>query len=376
MDVQKLHHLVAAYITDTISAQEGAELAEMLQQPRYQALFRELLHTQLHQQALDFDLPADSSFKRILQSLDAQIQQELSIRRTPFLLRWRNIAAAIVVLAVGSGIYFFRDPSKKAQQTILQAKVSPEILPGTSKAILTLANGTQKELGRADNGLSLQADAVLLTTPRGGQYQAVLPDGSKAWLNAASGIKFPSSFHKERKVEITGEVYLEVAQDPGRPFIVNVRGAEIRVLGTSFNINAYEDEAVLKTTLVTGAVNISVSDRIIPLRPGQQAMLKMSDRSMEGKTESIIVQSADVGQALAWKNGLFDFNGLSFEEIMRQLGRWYDIKIVYENNKIPNKQLAGEMTRGVSLNDLLKQLGELGIHYKLLDNRTLIVLPE
>lgn len=375
MDVQKLHRLLEAYITDTISAHEGAELAQMLQHPQYQALLKELIHTQLHQQTLDLDSQADSSFERILQSLEAQIQEGAPIRRTPFLLRWRNIAAAIIILAICSGIYLFNNQSKKPQLITLQTKAPQEIVPGTNKAILTLANGTQKELGMTKNGLQLQTDAVRLTTPNGGQYQAVLPDGSKVWLNAASSIKFPSSFnHKERKVEITGEVYLEVAQNPEQPFIVNVRGAEIQVLGTSFNINAYEEEDVLKTTLVTGAVKISMSDRSVPLRPGQQAMLKIPDQPVQGEGESIIVQSVDLGQVLAWKNGLFDFNGLSFEEMMRQVERWYDIKIVYENNKIPNKQLAGEMTRGVSLNDLLKQLGELGIHYKLND-RTLTVLP-
>ncbi|MBC9929156.1 FecR domain-containing protein [Chitinophaga qingshengii] len=371
MDIQKLQRLTEAYITDTLSAEEGVELAKMLQQPAYQLSFKELLHTQLHQQTLDLDAPPGSSLERILQSLDTQIQQGNSVRRTPLLLRWKNIAAAIIVLVIGSGIYIFRHQSKKILPISQQTNVVREILPGTSKAILTLANGTQKELGTADNGLPLQADAVLLTTPNGGQYQAVLPDGSKVWLNAASGIKFPSSFnHKERKVEVTGEVYLEVAQNPRQPFIVNAGGAEIQVLGTSFNINAYEDEAVLKTTLVTGAVKISMAGHSRPLRPGQQAVVK----PMKGEGEPIIVQSVDPGQVLAWKNGLFDFNGLSFEEIMRQLGRWYDIKIVYENNIIPNKQLAGEMTRGVSLNDLLKQLGELGIHYKLND-RTLTVLP-
>lgn len=374
MDVQKLHRLLEAYVTDTISAHEGAELAQMLEQPQYQALFKELIHTQLHQQALDLDSQTDSSFERILPSLEAQIQQGGSIRRTPFLLRWRNIAAAILILVICSGIYLFHQ-SKKPRQITLQTKVPQEILPGSNKAILTLANGTQKELGMTNNGLQLQTDAVLLTTPNGGQYQAILPDGSKVWLNAASSIRFPSSFnHKVRKVEITGEVYLEVAKNPEQPFIVSVRSAEIQVLGTSFNINAYEEEDVLKTTLVTGAVKMSMSDRSVPLRPGQQAILKIPDLPVKDEGESIIVQSVDLGQVLAWKNGLFDFNGLSLEEIMRQLERWYDIKIVYENNKIPNKRLAGEMTRGVSLNDLLKQLGELGIHCKL-NNRTLTVLP-
>jgi ferric-dicitrate binding protein FerR (iron transport regulator) len=187
-----------------------------------------------------------------------------------------------------------------------------------------------------------------ISTPRGGQYQVDLPDGSRVWLNAASSLHFPTAFvGKERRVEITGEAYFEVAKNKAQPFIVSVNGAEVQVLGTHFNVMAYNDENAIKTTLLEGSVKFVNGSTSSLLKPGQQSQL-----SENGQVK--VVSNVDVDAVTAWKNGNFDFQGEDIETVMRQLSRWYNVDVVYRNK--PDELFYAEIPRNTKLSDVLKAL--------------------
>nr|WP_262909520.1 FecR family protein [Niabella pedocola] len=193
-----------------------------------------------------------------------------------------------------------------------------------------------------------------VTTPRGGQYQLTLEDGSKVWLNAASSIRFPTTFQgKERKIEISGEAYFEIAKDAARPFKVAFETpagmkSEVTVLGTHFNIMSYNDEKAAKTTLLEGSVSISSNGNTAILTPAQQA--SQTDRN--GIT---VASNIDVNEAVAWKNGFFEFHATGLQEVMRQIGRWYDVEISYEG-KIPERNFGGKISRQNNAAEVLKIL--------------------
>ena len=343
-----------------------------------------------------------------------EMQQRIATWETPAkvhpfranLRRNAAIAASLLILLAIGGYFWLRHRDPPAIVSSKQ-KLLPEIGPGREGAVLTLADGRNVLLDSMGNGnvatqngarIELQngqlayhpdgepaKDIVYntMTTPKGRQFSLLLPDGSRVWLNAASSLRFPTTFSGNmRRVEVTGEAFFEVVPNTSQPFQVNiVNQAVVEVLGTSFNVNAYTNEAVIDMTLLEGAVRVSPagkdkktvqqdrSVKAVVLKPGQQARLFTGQQTPAMK----VTDDADMDKVMAWKNGLFNFNGLSFGEIMRQLERWYDIKVVYENDIVPHKRLAGEMTRGVSLNGLLKQLGEMGVRYKL-NNRTLLIL--
>lgn len=206
-----------------------------------------------------------------------------------------------------------------------------------------------------------------LYTNKGGTYQLVLPDGTKAWLNAASSIRFPTAFtDSTREVTIQGEVYFEIAQQASQPFIVKANTMKIAVLGTHFNVMAYEEEQNICTSLLEGAVNIISGNTVRQMKPGQQALV---NREHNG----ISISNADVDAAIAWKEGRFEFNG-NIKSIMRELARWYDVQFVYEG-ELTNKAFAGTFSRHDSLKDILQQLELTGsIHFNIND-KTITVSP-
>ncbi|MEO6720212.1 MAG: FecR domain-containing protein [Ferruginibacter sp.] len=322
---------------------------------------------------------------------------------------WRRMgvaAAVLIFLSVGF-IYLFNknstDKNKFAVNSKTNHQVTKDLAPGTNNAILTLANGNTIILDSASNGvLARQGEVKIVNkdgrliyndqvnksngdivynkmeTRRGGQYQLTLADGSKVWLNAASSILFPNVFSgNERIVEITGEVYFEVAKNMGKPFKVKFNTpsgmpAEIEVLGTHFNINAYSDEASVKSTLLEGSIKLTnnISEKgdqkQIVLKPGQQALLnKQGAIKMEENT--------DVEEAVAWKNGMFQFNRATIEVIMRQVERWYDVDVVYMGTK-PAGHYQGEISRNVNASEMLKVLQTSGIRFNI-ENRKITVMP-
>ena len=266
-----------------------------------------------------------------------------------------------------------------------------DVDPGGDKATLTLADGSVILLDNAKNGtLTQQGSAKVIkldgkllydlgsektkqvvyntiSTPKGGQYQLELPDGSLVWLNASSSIHFPTSFtEKERRVEITGEAYFEVAKNAGKPFIVEVNNSEVQVLGTHFNINAYKDEEEVRTTLLEGSVKFVDGGNTSLLQPGQQTQLT-KDRIVK------VASNVDVNEVVAWKNGLFSFENAGIETIMRQLSRWYDVDIEYKGKT--DDIFVAEMSRNIKLSDVLKALELTGRVKFEVDGKKIVVMP-
>jgi transmembrane sensor len=328
-----------------------------------------------------------------LPSAAAKVPYGTGIR--PLFRRWW--AAASILLTLAAGGYFLARNSRHDQPLALQKPAT--IGPGKQGAILRLADGTALVLDSLGNGtIATQNGARVLlkngqlaydptgkgtgeatyntmTTPKGRQFQLMLPDGTKVWLNAASSIQFPTIFSgKDRRVRVTGEAYFEVVADKKMPFRVNVNNqAEIEVLGTNFNINAYDNEAAIKTTLLEGKVKVVSARDNHPatiLQPGQQAVIRPGDPS----GSLVPVQAADIDKVMAWKNGVFNFEGASLREVMNQIERWYDITVVYDKN-VPDIKFFGEISREFNLADLIDALKDAGVHFKIETGRKLVVLP-
>jgi transmembrane sensor len=310
-----------------------------------------------------------------------------AVRRV--VVRWMA-AAAVVALGVG-GWWWNTRSGRGAGSGVVAGAVAlgRDVLPGGSKAVLTLAGGKRVVLDSAYQDTVMREGVVVvagvkgrlnyssstasggtevvyntLATPRGGEYQLVLADGTKVWLNAASSITYPTAFTGgERKVTVTGEVYLEVAKDAAKPLVVSAAGKEdVRVLGTSFDINAYPDEGVIRTTLLDGSVEVS---KII-LRPGEQAVT--GDRGVQ------VLKGVDLDLVMAWKNGRFAFDGADVQTVMRQLARWYDVDVKYEG-EIPKREFKGKIGKTLTLDQALKILTATRIHYTIVPGRQLIVRP-
>jgi ferric-dicitrate binding protein FerR (iron transport regulator) len=208
-----------------------------------------------------------------------------------------------------------------------------------------------------------------MRVPRGRQYQVILPDGSHVWLNAASSIRYPTAFTgKDRSVDITGEAYFEVARDPARPFRVKVAGTQVDVLGTHFNIMAYEEENAISTTLLEGAVKVSRAGASHLLQPGQEARMLKDARGIE------VLDDAPLSETIAWKNGFFFFhNASSLQVVMRQIARWYDVTVAYEGT--PHAmEFGGKISRHSNLSEVLKILEISKVHFRI-ENQKIIVMP-
>lgn len=301
--------------------------------------------------------------------------------------RFRAIAAAAcLAMLLGLGGYRIWLQHKTSVAAIGSAPLTAEISPGHTGAILTLSDGRQIVLDSAANGnlasqggsevikengqlhyqhLTAATETVYntMTTPRGRQYALVLPDGTRVWLNAASSLQYPTAFRgTDRTVTLNGEGYFEVAPDAGKPFRVQVNGMKVEVLGTSFNIQSYEEEAGVTTSLLSGSVRLSSGSHEQLLRPGQQAIVR------RGTDTAIEVHPADMNGVLAWKNGYFQFGHTSMAMIMRQLERWYNIQVHYQG-KIPEREFYGEMERSLPLSSILHFLEKNHIHFTLNGNQ-------
>ncbi|SCW74666.1 FecR family protein [Mucilaginibacter sp. NFR10] len=328
------------------------------------------------------------------------IRQAIAVpvaNKSPKVIRlhfFRNVAAAVILLAV-SGIAVYHWCIKHEQQKLVaqnKAIVKHDVEPGDNRAVLTLANGSQLILDSAKIGLLNQSGNTsinktqdgqvvytadkdqqqngpvaynTISTPRGGQYRVVLPDGSKVWLNSASSLKFPTAFTgTERDVELTGEGYFEVAKNKAKPFNVKVKDINVAVLGTHFNIMAYNDEAAVKTTLLEGSVKLTQGNTSNLLKPGQQGIIN---------DKSIKIIDVDTDEAVAWKNGFFDFGRANIQDIMKQLSRWYGTEVIYEG-KIPDDEFVGKISRDVKLSQVLHILELSHVRFRI-ENKKIIVAP-
>jgi transmembrane sensor len=396
--LERIRPLLRKYLEGALSDEESRSLEEWAAATsESRALLQRISDPDQLQQDLKLLEKSNENIFARLQAAIPELSEKKTtkaplIHRVHFLRsRFFRYAAAIVLIAgVASWIWISSGRKKPVpEQTIVKEK--QEIMPGGNKAILILADGSSIVLDSAVNGtIALQGNTAIeklsngqiryhknsntagtgmnntMRTPRGGQYQLTLPDGTRVWLNAASSITYPVAFEKnERKISITGEVYFETTKDPSKPFLVTIDGrSAIKVLGTSFNVNAYSNEQVLTTTLLEGAVQVQSGQQKIVLKPGQQ--------SLQSGTDKIgFNPNADLDKALAWKNGRFDFNGLDLPAIMRQLERWYDINAEF-TGPVSKETFKGRLTRDLTLSQVLNILGNMDVKYKL-EGRKLIL---
>lgn len=328
--------------------------------------------------------------------LSAILKQSKEQARLPVLKnRWLKYAAAVIVLIGAATIFLLYQRSTHPEEDSIAQDISMSDIPaGKPGAILTLADGSTVVLDSLGNGViatqngtkvlldngqlvyntdgakSTETSYNTIVTPRGRQFQLVLPDQTKVWLNAASSLRYPTVFTgKERTVEITGEAYFEVAKNAKMPFHVKINSETgIEVLGTHFNVNSYDNESSLNTTLLEGSVRVSHKGEKTIIKPGQQAQV-----SVGTKDRIKVVDDVDVEKVMAWKNGVFDFQDATLQEVMHQLERWYDIEVVYEKG-VPPLEFVGKMGRDLSLSNVIRGLELSKVHLRL-EGRKLIVMP-
>lgn len=385
--LQRMAYLICRYQQEILTATEEEELrAWAAASPENRLFFEQMTDPVVLRDKLaqyeKFDVAAGWA------TFSAQHFPAAKQGREHHMYRWWSAAAAVLLL-VGAGIYLLR-PSVTTPRIAAVQVPATRILPGSSKATLTLSDGSVIPLDSNGNKVITQQGALIqlsngqlqyntqnysaqttlntLTTPRGGQFRLTLPDGTRVWLNAASAITYPTAFSEgKREVEIKGEVYFEVAAKAKMPFNVKISpSTNIEVLGTSFNINAYTDEPGIKTTLIQGAVKVNTGSASRVLLPGQQALV-----NSPGNIN--IIAKADTAAILAWKKDQFYFRDADIPTVMRQLSRWYDVTIVYAGT-IPARRFQGEIQRNLPLSDVLEGLENTGIHFRL-QGRSIIVEP-
>jgi ferric-dicitrate binding protein FerR (iron transport regulator) len=400
-------YLLSRYIDDIATNEERSALAILLQDPVNEEAARAYL-----QEVLRVTEPLAESSERRWEVLHAAINAEGEIgANNGFstgdpggvdipgkssgrgrVIKWRWAAVAAVVAGIGVMVFLNRGGEIKQEAVPV---VKPVPVPGGNIAVLTLSDGSKVVLDSArDGALAKQGNVTItklangqlaytanekpgpvlwntLSTPRGGQYKLVLPDGSGVWLNAASSITYPTSFSDgERVVRVKGEAYFEVAKLAGLPFRVEIerdgsgKAMDVDVLGTNFNVNAYVDEGDVRTTLIEGKVRLQRGGSETVLSPGQQGRLRQ---------DGFAVGDADVEEVLAWKEGRFHFEDADIRTVMRQIARWYDVEVEF-TGKVPTEKFAGEISRSSQLADVFKILELSNVHFKV-EGKKVMVMP-
>lgn len=357
---------------------------------------------QLEKYADDFQL-SDKPWDENIgdeQEIKAEITERLYGSRKPiwgkfFQNRYRS-AAAILLIIISVGVLLHKKVKTPVYNTAKNIKKNTgPVIPGSNKATLTLSDGSNIDLNDTQKGVlsnqgsvsvnklsdgklvynikgegaNSQSTPILyntITTPRGGQYQVVLADGTKVWLNSESSLKFPATFSgKERHVELTGEAYFEVAKNKSMPFNIAVNKMSIEVLGTHFNVNAYSDEDAIKTTLLEGSVKLASGNTTALLKPGEQAVLQQHDFK---------INKVNTEETVAWKNGYFMFDNENIQSIMKKVARWYNVDVVYTGN-VDERGFGGTVSRFETVAGVLKSLELTGtVHFKL-EGRRITVMP-
>jgi len=323
------------------------------------------------------------------------------VQQTKVINLWPRVAAAAsIALLFGAGLFYFTKSESVVKPESIQVVEKPkEIAPGGNRGILTLSNGKQIVLSDISSKdiiakedqdevtIKMDANGVItyvinpnadtskedensfntLSTPTGGQYNIVLADGTKVFLNAVSSIKYPTQFNGDQRiVELEGEAYFEVAKNKNKPFLVKSDNQTIEVLGTHFNVHAYNNESAVKTTLLEGSVAVSSKNQKAILKPGQQSNVSES-------SSRIAVKEVDTEAAIAWKNGRFKFDNADLKSVMKQLERWYGIKVEYRGD-VSDVRFNGGTFRNKNLSEVLKVLELSNIKFKV-EGKTIIVYP-
>ncbi len=383
-DIEHISALLTGRLRETLTGEQEHELEEWIaRSPDHRALLDSL--SDEHQLAENLGRFAAYNPENSMEKIRTAIP-ELTVSRHPartVRLKWWAAAAAAALL-ISIGIYTWQRPEKPQTASASSSKNSTDAQPGSLSATLTIAGGATIRLDSSatgtiathdgakvsrtgNGGLDYDASSTepvthILRTPRGGHYHVTLPDGSRVWLNAASSLSFPTAFSgNARNVTITGEAYFEVAPDAAKPFTVSLPGGgNIAVLGTAFNINAYDDEPSIRTSLVEGRIRISAAGNSRTLQPGEQAKIT-------GNKELIIEKHADLETATAWKEGKISLKGTDLTELVRQLSRWYNVDIEIINNA-DRQVLGGVINRNVKLSTVMKALSLYGIETRLENN--------
>ncbi len=377
---ERIKLLLNQYIEEKLSLEEFQEMSDLLNQCD-DATFKIYVTKLLNQSKST--LP-DEFVKNRISSVHAKLKsnlprEEQAVRRIkPF---WYWAAAASILLI---GFLTFQNYERINQTNVSKVAPLTDIDPGNNKATIII-DGEEYALKEGENGLIIKDDyinyddgkiafsnihpnkSIKIVTPYGGQYNLVLSDGTKVWLNAGSELSYRSDFGKtNREIQLTGEAYFEVHKNQNLPFIVHSQKQEIRVLGTEFNINAYSDEQLIKTTLKEGSLRVTANQKQTTLKPNQQAQFN-------GSSNTLLTKVVDSEAAIAWKDGIIDLHGMSLQECMRNISRWYNVEIVYQN-EIPEIELGGRMSRGLKLSTFQKFLqNNFQISTQLTNDRQLIV---
>jgi transmembrane sensor len=388
MSDSRLDDLFGKYFDKTATPEERAEFMRLIAQLKSDEPLVKLMETAYKSDQSNLEFSPEIK-EKILNHiyLEADAAQP-DYKMSRFSTNWMKYAAVLLIGILGFGLYLY-----KKEQNNLWALQTHDIGPGGNRAILTLGNGKRIVLDTTANGILVKqgdisilktadgqlvynvigdenAPATLNTieTPNGGQYQVNLPDGTRVWLNAGTQLRFPTSFvGHERNVELSGEAYFEVAKNAKKPFKVKMNNnAEVVVLGTHFNISAYQEENEINTTLLEGSVMVKMDEQAKKVLPGQQALVYRADKNIN------VINDVNVNQVIAWKNGFFSTEGISLPALMKQVEKWYDVRVIYKDNvqadfmaRIPRNISLAEL---VSLLELTKQ-----VHFKL-DKKTLTVM--
>lgn len=376
----RIKYLVERYFDNSATAVEKLELAQWIDGEAGDEQLEEALGASWEAHVPIIRMP-DGMSDRIVASLFGAAPAAQSVP-SGRIIRYRWWAAASVLL-LGAGGWWAIAHNTPHPQVVAekQERYKNEVAPGGNHALLTLADGSVIALDSAGNGVLTQQGNVKIVkqsngelsyegngsgaamynkmaTPRGGQYRLKLPDGTMVWLNAASSIFYPAAFTgDERNVTVTGEVYFEVAANANKPFKVKAGAVNITVMGTRFNVNAYQEEAVIKTTLVDGAVSVASAGSTGTLKPGQQAQV-----SHNGSLA--VVNNIDTEEIIAWKNGFFQFNDADMPTVMRQIEQWYDVKVNYEG-AVPKRSFGGGIQRSLPLSEVLSILEANDVKFKI-----------
>jgi transmembrane sensor len=394
----KISELLTKYLKGEMTASEQIELDDWLS---VSEVNREFFESEIKQKGFHegiawlSKIDKDAVREKLVQRLFSQ-QTPQRIHRVHFLkTAWFRYAAAIIfITGIGTYLYINNQKEKPSVTQVNPLPVQNDVAPGGNRATLTLADGSKivldsaksGELAREENAtITKTADGKIvydpneklgsrilfntMATPRGGQYQLTLPDGSQVWLNAESSIAYPTAFtEKNRKVSITGEAYFEVAKKKNKPFIVEAGEQAIEVLGTHFNINTYSDEPFSNTTLLEGSVHLKTVHTSLTLKPGQQGQWNPRNEKLS------LAVNPDVEQAVAWKNGMF-LTGQEVEisTFLRQVARWYDVDIKYSGNV--KGTIGGVLPRQVNVSKVLQLLESTGSIQYQIKEKTVIISP-
>ena len=364
-NIDRIISLLKKHDKDTITVEEQLELDTWINSHEdNRKLFAEINDAASRQQALQL-IHHFSQTEKLNKILRTKQHQNSTVH---FKAMWYRVAASIlVVLSVSIGIYWYQRPDDEEQPAQqLTSQYGEDALPGSNRATLTLADGSTIVLSEEQEGIVIQADELLymdgtslvqntveyatLATPNGGQYQVTLPDGSKVWLNAASSLKYPTTFTgSERLVELTGEAYFEIAPNAKQPFHVKVGNYTVEVLGTHFNVNAYGDSHDLATTLLEGAVRIVGADHTTTktLKPGEQLLFDGNQA---------MINQVNPSDFTAWKDGVIILRSYNIQTVIKQLERWYDVEFTGSSALPVTGSLSGELPKDIRLSEFLQAL--------------------